>query len=398
MKQGQAGAGAGAAATQARLPRHRGATMFVVRVWLWIAGTGVAAAAQQPGAVPQFNAQHPDANPGPRSNQALLRKHSSTGQQTLQAGRWRLVRGWPTATPSAISSRSQELYGQVTGVDVDAQGRVWVLHRTPARQWDGAAFDFQNRIRYTRPIAGHTIVRYSSEDATSTDLRAGANMLQMPHMITADAEGNIWVVDCGLHQVLKFGAGGGLISPLLTLGVANTPGSDDRHFCKPTDVAVRGDGHFYVSDGYCNSRVVHYNPEGRILNQWGSYGSGAGQFRLPHGLAWDAVAGLLYVADRENHRVQVFSAAGKFVREYGGIKQGWGAVFGIAVEGGRLHVTTVGPAQLRVIDTASGASLAVMDTPRGTAQLMPHDVAVTSRGTIFVAESKLNALYKYQLE
>eukprot|EP01047_Picozoa_sp_COSAG01_P038872 COSAG01_NODE_3179_length_6459_cov_2258.702201_2_plen_373_part_00 len=372
--------------------------MLVVWVWLWLAGTGVAAAAQQPGAVPQFNAQHPDANPGPRSNQALLGKHSSTGQQTLQAGRWRLVRGWPTATPSAISSRSQELYGQVTGVDVDAQGRVWVLHRTPARQWDGAAFDFQNRIRYTRPIVGHTIVRYPSEDATSIDLRAGANMLQMPHMITADAEGNIWVVDCGLHQVLKFGAGGGLVSPLLTLGVANTPGSDDRHFCKPTDVAVRGDGHFYVSDGYCNSRVVHYNPEGRILNQWGSYGSGAGQFRLPHGLAWDAVAGILYVADRENHRVQVFSAAGKFVREYGGIKQGWGAVFGIAVKGGRLHVTTVGPAQLRVIDTVSGASLAVMDTPRGTAQLMPHDVAVTSRGTIFVAESKLNALYKYQLE
>ena len=82
----------------------------------------------------------------------------------------------------------------------------------------------------------------------------------MPHMLTVDSEGNVWVVDCGLHQVLKYAVGEGgeadFRQPVLELGVKLQPGSDDRHFCKPTDVAIKADGGFFVSDGYCNSRVI----------------------------------------------------------------------------------------------------------------------------------------------
>jgi peptidylamidoglycolate lyase len=85
----------------------------------------------------------------------------------------------------------------------------------------------------------------------------------------------------------------------------------------PTDVAVAPDGSFYVSDGYRNSRVIKFSAEGDYITSWGSYGTGPGEFDVPHSLALDA-QGNVYVADRGNARLQIFDEAGQFITEWKG--------------------------------------------------------------------------------
>ena len=97
------------------------------------------------------------------------------------------------------------------------------------------------------PIRGPTILIL---DATSGDVldKHGENMFYMPHGLTIDHEDNVWITDVGRHQVMKFPPGE-FKNPSLVLGVNLKPGSDEKHFCKPTDVAVDRSGNFYVSDG-----------------------------------------------------------------------------------------------------------------------------------------------------
>jgi DNA-binding beta-propeller fold protein YncE len=90
-----------------------------------------------------------------------------------------------------------------------------------------------------------------------------------------------------------------------------------RPFNRPAGVTAAAANEVLVSDGYGNARVHHFEA-GELIHSWGEPGSGPGQFRLPHGIATDA-HGLIYVADRENGRVQVFSPEGSYVREYTGL-------------------------------------------------------------------------------
>lgn len=94
-------------------------------------------------------------------------------------------------------------------------------------------------------------------------------------------------------------------------------GNDRSHFNQPTDVAVSDDGSFYVSDGYGNSRIVKFSPEGTYLFEWGKKGSKEGEFNLPHAICLGR-NGLVYVADRENKRIQAFDTTGKFMRQWKG--------------------------------------------------------------------------------
>lgn len=93
----------------------------------------------------------------------------------------------------------------------------------------------------------------------------------MPHGITVDQQGNTWVTDVALHQVLRFSKDNH-DSPDLILGEAFVPGNDPNHFCKPTDVAVSSQGFVYISDGYCNSRIVVYTDDGQYVGSFGSDG------------------------------------------------------------------------------------------------------------------------------
>lgn len=193
-------------------------------------------------------------------------------------------------------------YGQVSGIGIDTVGNIVLFQRTN-RNWKPPIPDSlitNNTVFIIDKLSGKLISSW------------GANKFIMPHGLTVDKQNNIWVTDVGLQQVLKFSHDGKL---LLTLGQAKIIGDDSTHFNLPTDVAIAEDGSFYVSDGYENSRVVKFSKEGHYLFEWGKRGKGEGEFDLPHSVALDN-AGNVYVADRENNRIQKFDSRGKFLKQW----------------------------------------------------------------------------------
>jgi hypothetical protein len=147
----------------------------------------------------------------------------------------------------------------------------------------------------------------------------GQGQFREPHQVRIDQTGNVWLADSGLHVVRKFTPEGQL---LLTLGVAGEPGEDSTHLNRPTDMAVSNGGDIFVSDGYGNNRIVHFDASGRFVATWGGLGTGPGQFSLPHSIALDS-QGRLFVADRNNARVQVFDQAGHFLGEWRDLLVPW---------------------------------------------------------------------------
>jgi hypothetical protein len=152
------------------------------------------------------------------------------------------------------------------------------------------------------------------------------------HGIAVDAEFNVYVVDWLEHYVTKFSNDGVPLMMLGTKGVASDTGVGpgppvlsnytDRlrnirsagPFNGCTSLAIGPDGDLYVSDGYGNARIHHFSPNGSLIESWGSSGSGPGQFHNPHGLRIGPDR-LMYVSDRENERVQVFTLKFEYVRE-----------------------------------------------------------------------------------
>lgn len=214
--------------------------------------------------------------------------------QAPPAPGYRVVHGWPLLPEGRV-------LGSAAGVGVSPKGEVFVLHRG-GRTWSEPL-----------PLDSIKAATIAVFDARSGRfLREwGANTFAMPHGLTVDAKGNIWTTDVALQQVFKFSPEGKL---LMVLGERGVAGADAGHFNRPTDVAVLPDGSFFVSDGYRNTRVAKFSPEGRFLFQWGRPGRGEGEFNTPHGIDVDA-QGQIYVADRENDRVQVFDAEGRFLRQ-----------------------------------------------------------------------------------
>ena len=209
--------------------------------------------------------------------------------------KYELIKGW-------LQFPKDFHMGQVAGVSVDKNQNVVFFQRTD-RKWTGP---FPDSL-----ISSNTIFIVDKE--TGKILNSwGANLFIMPHGLTVDNDNNIWVTDVALQQAFKFSHEGQL---LMKLGVARTPGDDSAHFNLPTDVAVARDGSFYVSDGYENSRIVKFSKEGNYLFDWGKRGTGPGEFNIPHSISLDS-HGNVYVADRENNRIQKFDGNGKFLKEW----------------------------------------------------------------------------------
>jgi DNA-binding beta-propeller fold protein YncE len=232
------------------------------------------------------------------------------GAAAQKAHPYAVVHGWPILPEGRV-------LGPAAGVAVSPKGETYVFHRG-------------NRGR--RPavpgevIAEPTIAVFDA--ASGRLLREwGGGRFVTPHGLTIDARGHVWLTDTGLDQVFEFDAAGNL---LLMLGERGVAGKDAAHFDRPTDVAVLPDGGFLVSDGYGNTRVMHFAADGRFLSQWGEPGSGPGQLNLPHALAVDR-AGHVYVADRGNSRVQVFDADGKALAAWQ--SPAIGRPFGLAILG-----------------------------------------------------------------
>jgi DNA-binding beta-propeller fold protein YncE len=200
-----------------------------------------------------------------------------------------------TMPPLEESSGGQQRY--ISAVDVDGSGTIYAIQR-----------QVKNPITVIAPD-GKVIASW------------GEGMFDLPHGIRVDPEGNVWATDAGPRsRVYEFTRSGNLLLELdLTRYPPKHPNTErfvaDETFKGATDVAVARNGHIYVSDGYGNARVVEFDAAGAFVREWGEPGKGPGQFRLPHGIAIGA-DGNVYVADRENGRVQRFTADGRYVGEW----------------------------------------------------------------------------------
>jgi DNA-binding beta-propeller fold protein YncE len=269
---------------------------------------------------------------------------------------YRLAREFPQLPPG------MRLAG-VSGVATDSKGLVFVLHR-------GAdpALVFEPSGRFVRTF--------------------GKGLFKSAHGLRIDRDDNIWATDNADHLVFKFDHAGKV---LMTLGERGVAGEDERHFNKPADVAFGDNGTFFVADGYGNSRVVKFDKDGRFLLAWGKKGKGEGEFVIPHNVRLDS-KGQVYVADRENDRVQVFDQNGKFIRQFGGF-----APFGLFVTPGDEMFATDGRAHNVHRLTLNGKILETWGKrgPEAGNFFLPHGITVGADGAVYVTEVDGKRIQKF---
>jgi hypothetical protein len=190
-------------------------------------------------------------------------------------------------------------------------------------------------------------------DRNGTVLRSwGKGLYVMPHAIRVDPQGNVWTADAASSHVIKFSPEGKV---LLDIVVGGQPTPCPNNFCSTTDIAFAANGHVFISDGYANARVLEYTADGRKVREWGTPGTGPGQFVLVHSIQIDA-AGVVYVADRENGRVQRFDQTGKYLGEWK-----YGRTFGLEADGAFMWLATqpvqqpnLSPGWLLKVDVKTG--------------------------------------------
>jgi peptidylamidoglycolate lyase len=293
------------------------------------------------------------------------------------------VRNWPSL-PADVP------LGEVAGVAVDRNDHVFVFHR-PGRGFDLAA---------TEKLQAPPILEI---DADTGKLIAswGENTFLVPHGITIDEANNIFLTDVSLQQVFKFTHDGRL---LLALGEPRVGAWDATHFNEPTDIAVRSDGSFYVSDGYVNSRVADFDPTGKERFEWGKKGSSPGEFSNPHGIAFMPGSTDIVVADRENSRLQLFDREGKFKRQWTGEKDAvtTGRVFAVAADAqGFLYVgirradyDTQHTGVIKLDHEWKIVESIGFGQPGDPVFNAVHDLAVGPDGSIYVAETRTRRIVK----
>lgn len=283
--------------------------------------------------------------------------------------------------------------GNPTGIGIDSNQNIFIFHRA-YRKWPA------DNVMPDSNISSNTILMLDRE--TGKIIKSwGADLFIMPHGLTVDQWDNIWVTDVALHQVFKFSHDGAL---LMKLGEAKVPGKDDTHFNLPTDVAVTDDGSFYVSDGYGNSRVVKFSAAGKYLFEWGKKGNGESEFNIPHAISLDE-KGNVYVADRENKRAQVFDSTGKFLKQYS--DNSYGSICSVSFDKTSQQLIAVDDDNFLKLKHR-GSDVLVFDTA-GKAQsrfgrsggynghtCWYHDAAVDDKGNIYIGDILGNNIHKFR--
>ncbi|XP_017668088.1 PREDICTED: peptidyl-glycine alpha-amidating monooxygenase isoform X10 [Lepidothrix coronata] len=333
-------------------------------------------------------------------------RHFSLQQSKHGEGSWEKEHTGDFHIEEAVEWPGLDLkLGQVSGLALDPENNLVVFHRGD-HVWDENSFDskFVYQQRGLGPIEQNTILVLNPSNAKLLH-STGKSLFYLPHGLSIDKNGNYWVTDVALHQVFKLGTEGK--EPLLTLGVALQPGSDKNHFCQPTDVAVDPiTSSIYVSDGYCNSRIIQFSPDGLYVMQWGEESSlgraRPGQFHIPHSLALIPDFSQLCVADRENGRIQCFRLeTGEFTRE---IKhKSFGReLFAVSyVPGGLLFAVNgmpypgeAEPVQGFVMNFSTGEIIDFFIPLRKSFE-MPHDIVASEDRTVFVGDVHARAVWKF---
>jgi DNA-binding beta-propeller fold protein YncE len=265
--------------------------------------------------------------------------------------------------PDALQLPKGFKFGLATAVATDKDDNLFVFHRGK------------------QPI--------SVFDKNGKFLRSwGDAEVDTAHGLRIDGEGNIWTTDLGTHQVIKYDPQGKV---LLTLGTKGKPGRTREHFNKPADVAVTPAGDVYIADGYNNTRVVKFSKEGKYLLEWGKPGNGPGEFNLPHAIFLDG-KGRVYVGDRENDRVQVFDADGKYLEQW----RDTGSPFGLFLQGDRMLVADGRGDQVRILDLAGKVLARFGKNGKDLGQFqLPHGICADSRGVVYVTEADGERVQKF---
>jgi len=277
------------------------------------------------------------------------------------------------AVPNPITLPAGIAMGAAASVAFDRSGHMFVLTRGTE-----AFFEFDERGAYVRSFGGSLFTR--------------------AHGLRIDAAGNFWATDVGAHTVMKLDRQGAVT---LTLGVKGEPGewneaSGSRKLNQPTDIAFAPNGDVFVSQGHTpgregDARVLKFDRNGRFLMSWGGKGTEPGKFQVAHGLAIDP-QGRLWVMDRENQRIQVFTQAGTFVREmhYAGLP--CSIVFGSRF----AYLANGYAAQVLRLDLEGRVLATVGKSGEGLGEFgEAHVIALSPKDDIIVADSVNGRLVKF---
>jgi hypothetical protein len=237
---------------------------------------------------------------------------------------YRLVPDWP-ALPATMKGPHGHKWGEVIRVHLAPDGHIWVFQRCFNDRPAGDA------TCLNRGDANPPILEF---DPAGRLLKSfGMGLFAHPHGFTVDKDGNIWTTDTndaetilGMparnaqgvtmgQEVLKISPTG---TVLMTIGTEGVAGNGPYTFDRPTGVAVAPNGDIFVADGHSrnkfnSARVVKYSPDGKFIKAWGQMGSEPGNFREPHDIDVGGSRGYVYVADRQNNRIQVFDQNGNFI-------------------------------------------------------------------------------------
>jgi sugar lactone lactonase YvrE len=287
------------------------------------------------------------------------------------------------------------IWGNTAGVDIGLDGNIWAYDRCGSNSCDGS--NLPSVFKFDRS-SGKLLTGF------------GGGMIVFPHGIHVDREGNVWITDGAAnkagtkgHQVFKFSPEGKV---LMTLGKAGVPGNGPDTFNEPTDVITAPNGDIFVSDGHsgqndkrppnANGRIVKFTKDGKYIKEWGKIGSAPGEFRTAHSLAFDS-RGRLFVADRGNHRLQIFDQDGKLLDTW----LQFGRVSSVFIVGDRLYAIDSESNATRHPGWKTGIRIGTTKEDKVIAFIPPHPnnephgaagegVAVDREGNVYAAEGPIS--------
>lgn len=284
-------------------------------------------------------------------------------------------------------------WGAASAISIDSHGNIWVLERcggnSCAGRTDDPILEFDPSGKFVKSFGGGLFV--------------------FPHGIFVDGRDNVWATDADGkdgkgHQVFEFSPAGKL---LMQLGKAGVAGATDDTFNKPSGVVVSPSGDIFVADGHggdSNARIVKFSKDGKFLKAWGSKGNGPGEFGGLHAISMDS-KGRVFVADRENNRIEVFDGDGTFVAEWtqfskpSGIYIDRNDVIYVADDTSTARTRPDWPRGVRIGSAKDGKVTTFIPDPdqdpkhAGTG---PESVVADHNGNVYSAEVGRKMVIKYQ--